>query len=457
MLILGIIMYRLSLTYLNNWKINSDRKPLIIRGARQIGKSYLVKEFGQQSFSHMIVIDFEKDSHLKELFVSNSPQKIIQLLEIHYGQKITPGETLLFLDEIQAAGEVLAKLRYFYEEMPLLHIIAAGSLLDFILKDHTFSMPVGRIEYLHLGPMSFEEFLLAVHEKNVYEYLLRYTLDEPIPLSIHEKLNSLVKLYCITGGMPSVIKRYVETNSLNDCDKIKNNILLTYEDDFSKYSKKVNVDLLRTVFKKIPLVVGDKFKYANIDPRVRAKDIAGSLSMLCNAKIAYNIYHSSSNGIPLRAQINESIFKVLFVDVGLFTTLSGLTLIDLERTKDLTLINQGKISEQFVGQHLLYAEPEYKNPELFYWVREKSSSNAEVDYVISMGTEIIPIEVKSGKTGRLKSLHIFMGEKKKKIAVRINNDVPSITESVKTDDHAYTLISLPFYLTNQIKRIIRSL
>jgi len=451
-------MYRSALDYLIKWKRRARRKPLVIRGARQVGKSYLVAMFAERNFSDFIEINFEKDQGIISLF-SGTPEKIIKLLELKYEKTIDIENTLLFLDEIQAAPEVFAKLRYFYEDLPGLHIIAAGSLLEFILEDHTFSMPVGRIEYLHLGPMTFEEFLTANGKTMLVDFIQHYSVSEDLPDSAHSDLVSLFKTYLIIGGMPEAVLAFTETKSFYESEIVKESILGTYEDDFNKYSSRINHMHILNVFKKLPLMVGDKFKYVNVDRNERAQHIAKALHMLELAKISYRVKHSSCNGVPLGSQVNEKKFKVIFLDVGLMAGACGMSMIDIENADDLMMANSGSLCEQFTGQHLLYLDEYYKKPELYYWAREAKSSSAEVDYIISSGSKIIPVEVKAGKTGRLKSLHQFIKEKGVDLAVRINLAKPSVfQDSNKLPEGQsveYRLLSIPFYLIGQTRRLIR--
>jgi predicted AAA+ superfamily ATPase len=453
-------MKRYFLKSLIDWKSRNSRKPLIVRGARQVGKSHVIREFGKKYFADCLELNFEKSPELKDFFISQTPQKTIQLLETLFGKKIHPSETLLFLDEIQAAPEILPKLRYFYEDMPEFPIICAGSLLDFILAQHDFSMPVGRIEYLHLGPLNFEEFLLALGETALLDYLENYKIEEAIPKPLHNKLIEHVKTFCLVGGMPESVKTYAASHSFSDCGLINQNILATYQDDFAKYGRKIDYALLRNTFRAVPNLIAEKTKYVKIDPHARAKDVAKSLDLLGMARICTKVFHSSSNGVPLRAQIDPKTFKLLFVDVGLVSAACGLNLLDYEKAGDVQLVNQGKISEQFIGQHLLYAGPPYQEPELFYWTREQRNAAAEVDYVISLGAKTIPIEVKSGKTGSLKSLHLFVFEKNATVGVRFNSEPPLLTKvktSLPEKNAEFSLISLPFYLVGQMPRLCSSL
>jgi predicted AAA+ superfamily ATPase len=219
---------------------------------------------------------------------------------------------------------------------------------------------------------------------------------------------SLYKTFISLGGMPQVLSTFMGTSSFKEAEIIKESIMQTFKDDFSKYGRRINHQRLLNVFTRLPENVGRKFKYVNIDRAEQAKEIQKSLNLLALAKIAYPVRHSACNGIPLGAETDERTFKILFLDVGLMLNSCGLSLLDLEKADDVILVNSGAVAEQAVGQHLLYSQDCYKEPELYYWVREKKNSEAELDYVISEGKRIIPIEVKSGKTGRLKSLHQFI-------------------------------------------------
>lgn len=449
-------MFRDASEYLLKWKNRKKHKPLVIRGARQVGKSYLVSMFAAGNFPDFIEVNFEKHPEMTSLF-QGDVERSIRLLELKFNRKIDFKNTLIFLDEIQAAPEVFAKLRYFYEDIPNLHIIAAGSLLEFLLEKHTFSMPVGRIEYLHLGPMTFEEFLVANGNSMLVDFIHDFSFQEDVPDSVHADLCALYKTYLIVGGMPEAVSAFVNTKSYHEVEVIKESILQTYEDDFNKYGLRVDSQRLLNVFNKLPHLVGQKFKYVNVDKNDRAKNIADALHLLELAKIVFSVKHSACNGIPLGAQVNDKKFKVLFLDIGLMTSACGLNMLDIETTENIMMVNSGGLCEQFVGQHLLYMNEYYKKPDLYYWVREKKSSSAEVDYVISQGTVIIPVEVKAGKTGRLKSLHQFIKEKGADLAFRINLDKPSILEESSTvyggEIIKYRLISIPFYLVGQMRRL----
>ena len=451
-------MERYIFNSLDHWSRREHRKPLIVRGARQVGKTTLVRLFATQRFENLAEINFERNPELIELFATRNPRQALEFLELHLGTEITPGRSLLFLDEIQAAPEVFAALRYFFEELPDLHVIAAGSLLDLVLENQTFSVPVGRLEYLHLGPMQFEEFLLAAGEKKLVEFLGRWTPAQTIPQATHRQFMGWLERFLIVGGMPEAVKAFVDTGAFQESEIVKHSILSTFRDDFGKYGRRINTERLRKVFGRLPRLVGQKLKYIHIDREERSRDLAAALHLLTLARVAAKVHRSAANGVPLGAEASDRHFKILFLDTGLVSTATGLTLLDLERADDVLAVNRGALCEQFIGQHLLYSSPSWEEPRLHYWAREKRSSNAEVDYVISQGQEIIPVEVKAGKTGTLKSLHLFMQEKRRALGVRFNSEPPSLLEATRPlPDGGVTphrLLSLPLYLVGQARRII---
>lgn len=454
-------MKRFALDELVRWKGEHNRKPLIIRGARQVGKTELVRIFARQEFESLIEINFDEHPSKASIFMEEDITSILTFLEIDANTTIRPGKTLLFLDEIQGAPQVLAKLRYFYERVPDLHIICAGSLLDFALTEPSFSMPVGRIEFMYLGPMTFGEFLLARGQERLFDFLEGYTLENPIPETIHKKLLALLREYFLIGGLPGVIRAYIESdNSLDSVSSEQQSILQTYYADFSKYKRRVQVAFLQSLFKKIPTHIGSTVKYASLYPDTRADMIREHLDLQEKARIIYRIFHSDGNGIPLGAEINARYFKLQFLDIGLVSALLGLRITDLMMDSDFTLIHSGSLAEQFVGQHLLYAAKSWEEPELYYWNRPSKGSTAEVDFLISLDGTVIPVEVKAGKTGRLKSLQMFIQEKGSPIAVRFNSDIPTIyktkTSIALKEPKPFTLLSLPLYLVEQTARLVRT-
>jgi len=452
-------MYRNALTDLKDWKNQKNRKPLVLRGARQVGKTWLVREFAKDEFDHLIEINFDDTPEQAKLFVKGDVDRCLQLLEIEHNQDIIPGKTLIFLDEIQAAPELLPYLRYFYEKRPDIFVIAAGSLLEFLLSEHGFSMPVGRIEYLHLGPMTIEEFLSALDQQRLVTFLSGIHPHESITESIHLKLLDYLKLFWIVGGMPAAVAAYRDSKSFQHPNREHGIILQTYEDDFSKYRKRIYPQRIRKVFQRIPALVGKKLKYVNLDPDERSKDLADTLDLLEMARVIFKVHHSAGNGVPLGSEMKTRDFKPLFLDTGLMTRSLGLNLSALQVVKDLTLVNNGAVAEQFIGQHLLYQNLSYEKPELYYWNREKKNSSAEMDYLLSIGDVVIPVEVKAGAAGSLKSLQVFVSEKRAPAALRFNSRPPSLTELTVNitgpPGHPYLFLSLPHYLVCQAKRLLK--
>ncbi|NQZ57614.1 MAG: ATP-binding protein [Lentisphaeraceae bacterium] len=445
---------------LKSWLHEKPRKPLVIRGVRQVGKTWLVRHFARENNLQLLELNFEKDTALKQLFESNDPEEYISLLEMHLGQSIDIHNSLLFLDEIQAFPVMLAKLRWLYEDMPELAVIATGSLLDFTLADHTFSMPVGRVAYTHLEPVTFNEFLDADSKGMLLKYLKGLSIDDirrgnTINPAIHKKLLELFKVYTLVGGMPEPLNTWLESRSFPAVAKIQQNLLTSYRDDFAKYAPRFEPDILDEVMKKIPRMLGQQIKYSNINGDVRSEVIKKAMNLLTTARICHKIYAASADGIPLGATINYRKFKTLFLDTGLTSASLGLQM-DVEwKNTDLILVNKGAIAEQVTGQLLRTAQGAYSEPSLHYWARDKKGSEAEVDYLIQCGMNIVPIEVKSGSTGSMKSLHSLMSLKNLSHAIRINTDLPSLVEvKVKTTQSKkvnYTLLSLPIYMTDQAK------
>lgn len=451
-------MERTALQPLKNWLTSVGRKPLVIRGARQVGKTWLVRQFAKTAGKTLVELNFEKQPSYASFFSSNDPQQILLNLTAVTNEKINPENTVLFLDEIQAVPQLLSKLRWFCEDLAQLPVIAAGSLLEFVLAEHSFSMPVGRISYMHLEPLSFEEFLLASDKKALFDYLKTFDLTVNIPLAIHEQLMLLFKTYVLVGGLPSAVASWIVEHSPSRVSQIQHDLLATYRDDFAKYKSRIATERLEEVLVGTPKMLGKKFVFSRVNASVSSNTIKQALTLLEKARICCRVQSCSANGVPLASEIKEKYFKEIFLDTGLCCAMLGLNLSHINAVAEMTLVNQGGIAEQVVGQLLRTIEPSYIEPTLYCWNREEPGASAEIDYVIAHGNQAIPIEVKAGATGSLKSLHLFMGLKKIPVAIRINSDVPSKT-AVKSKDNfgnqvEYTLISLPFYLAGEIHRLL---
>ncbi len=443
--------------YLKKWKAKRNRKPLIIRGARQVGKTYTVQQFAKNNFNVFIEINFEEEPELKEFFQTNDVNRIKQNLEIYSGKKIIPKKTLLFLDEIQACPEAITTLRYFYEKSPELHIIAAGSLLDHTLNNLKYSMPVGRIEFGYMYPLDFYEFLNVIGQNSLVEFLKNYTLRKEIPIAIHKKILEQLRLYYFIGGMPEAVKVYINENSLADVEQVHESIIKSLEYDFAKYGTRNDQEILIRVLRYIPKSIGKKFKYSNAVDNKRSENIKRAVNLLKLSRIVHFVYSTSASKVPLQSGVNEKMFKSVFMDIGLANHILKLRIVNIE---NLITANEGELAEQFIGQQLINMFPHYIDSQLYYWQREKRNSEAEIDYVTEQNNIILPIEVKAGKTGRLKSLHIYVTEKKLKTAVRFNLDIPSssnikhtINLGKKVKNVNYRLVSLPLYLIKEFERI----
>jgi len=453
-------MKRNRTSFLVNWLHSSSRKLLIIRGARQVGKTWLIRDLANSQGRKLIELNFEKRPNLESLFSSNNPEEIIVNIAASTGSKIHSLETILFLDEIQAAPHLLEKLRWFAEEMPELPVIAAGSLLDFALAKHEFSMPVGRIGYMYLEPLSFEEFLEAIGQYELRAYLQNYDWKLNIPEAIHSQLMRLIKEYLVVGGMPAAVSSWAAEKVPDTINQIHFDLLATYRDDFAKYSGRLAIDRLEDVMSSVPQQLGKKFVYKDANPEITTTPLKQALDLLTKARVCHRIVATSANGLPLGAETDEKFSKVIMLDCGLCSASLGLSLHQLRSISEISMVNSGGMAEQLVGQLLRTVPPAYIPPSLYYWQRGKKGSEAEVDYIIQHENEVVPIEVKAGTTETLKSLHQFIKEKKKPFAVRINSDIPRLgpvhVKNALGSSVEYNLLSLPFYLLEQLHRLIKS-
>ncbi|MDP3434564.1 MAG: AAA family ATPase [Bacteroidota bacterium] len=384
------------------WKDSTTRKPLILRGARQTGKSYTINEFGNIHFEGIThIINFEKRTDWHSVFDLNyDVNRIVGELEILTGKRITPGKDLLFFDEIQECPNAIASLRYFYEQMPDLHVIAAGSLLEFALGNISF--PVGRVQLMNMHPMSFQEFLMATGNEPAAQLI--NDIPKEVPESVHLMLIGELKKYFFVGGMPESVKTYVETQSLNEVFNIQSDLLATFRQDFLKYTPRIDPGCLNSVLSSIPQKVGQQIKYSGLAEGYSNPTIKKAFDLLETARLFRKVRNASPAGLPLGASASDKKFKVIMLDVGLLGSFFGGSR-SLEYAKtSLLAVFQGAMAEQFVGQEILANT----NNDLFYWAREAKSSNAETDYLIEKHGKIIPVEVKSGKGGSLKSLHLLL-------------------------------------------------
>jgi predicted AAA+ superfamily ATPase len=439
-------MKRLIDHYLQQWKNSSRRKALLIRGARQVGKTYSVRRLGE-SFEELVEINLEMNPEYAEVFRLNlDPQRILRELRLMTGKRLVPGSSLLFIDEIQQHPAAVTALRYFYEEIPELHVAAAGSLLEFALEQ--VGIPVGRVASLHMYPVSFLEFLVARGKSSMVELMLEEKYMLSIGDPIHDLLLRLVGEYLVLGGFPEVVQTWIDHEELDRCGEILDVITAACRQDFTKYSKRHQIKYVDLVFSEIPALAGKKFKYTALPGVWKAREISPALDLLCKASVLHKVTHSSGNGMPLKAESDPSRFKTLMMDVGLSQRTMGANIKPWLLNPSEAINNSGPVIESFVGQELLAYSNPWVREELFYWHREARASNAEVDYIIAIGNAIIPIEVKAGATGRLRSLRMFLDAKRSTTPYGIR--FSGQRSSMHGDLHSYSLYAIPHVLRDNI-------
>lgn len=412
------------------WSKDTLRKPLLLRGARQVGKSSAVRQLSA-NFEYFLEINFEEQKEVHQLFQGDlSPKSLCENLSVLYNVPIVPGKTLLFFDEIQTCIPAISSLRFFYEKMPDLHLIAAGSLLEFALSEIP-SFGVGRVRSMFLYPFSFDEFLIANNEKPLLNLKSLSTPENPLSDPFHNKLIEYLKRFLILGGMPEVVSNYVQGKSMNDCQRILDDLIISIKADFTKYKQRVPGSRISEVFESVVHQTGNKFVYAKAATEANHKQIKETVDLLLKAGLIIPVVHSSANGIPLGAQSDSRKQKLLLFDTGIFQRLLGLNIAELIITNDFNLVNKGALAELFSGLELLKAASCYEQQSLYYWQREALNSQAEVDYLLQKSSEIIPVEVKAGTKGSMQSLFLFLKEKNKTIGVRLSLENFGSYDSIK--------------------------
>lgn len=453
-------MERRAESVLRRWLAEDRRKPLVIRGARQVGKTTLARRFAEAADRDLLEIDLERHADLDRTFASLDPDRIISGIESRADRRL--GRAILFLDEIQAAPRALAALRYLYEQRPDIPVVAAGSLLEFTLADHSFPMPVGRIEYLHLGPMAFSEFLGAL-EPALAPRIADFDPESPPGDPTRERLSRRLREYLFVGGLPEAVLRYRETGSLEEVARVHRSVAGTYADDFAKYARNADLGRLRRLFPAIARSVGDRVRYSRLDPESRAEPTRRAVDRLVRARLCHRVIHSHCSRVPLGASAVERAYKLVFLDVGLMNHLSGVTPAMAAEADSVALANEGRMAEQFVGQHLAAGDGS-EPPGAWYWLRNARSGNAEVDYVVAEGDRIVPVEVKAGASGAMKSLRVFAAAKRPPLAVRFAMNRPS-RETVRATarlggeprEVRFELLNLPLYAVESLPRILADL
>src|SRR4030065_2468118 len=391
------------------WKDRKKRKPLVIRGARQVGKTSAVTLFAGHSFKTYIYINLEQEDNLA-LFSRMIPvREVIQAIQLKFNKKIITGTTLIFIDEIQNSGIAMSQLRYFYEEMPDLHVAAAGSLLEVKMKSAGFSFPVGRVEYCYMYPVTFEEYLSAMGETESLHYINSVKPEKKIPVEIHNTLMKKYQEYLLVRGQTEAGARYAETKSLIDVDPVYESIFTGFKDDVLKYASIAKAKYIQYLIEHASKYIGLSVKYENFGGSgFRSREMSEAFDILEKAMIISRVYASASGQLPIVNNLKKSS-KLLYLDTGLVNYQAGLRN-EIMNRQDINAVYHGQLSEQITGQTFL-SQAIRKNVNLSYWYREQKGSISEIDYLISFHNKLIPVEVKSGKTGTLRSLHNFIDEK----------------------------------------------
>lgn len=438
------------LNLLDKWKTIDNRKPLIIRGARQTGKTIVVQMFGR-SFSNYVYLNLDRDTD-KQLFEKGSDlEDIIPAIELAKKRVLKGKDTLLFIDEIQNSQRALQLLRYFYEDYPDLHVIAAGSLLEAVMKREGFSFPVGRVSFLYLHPVTFDEFLSAVGEDGLLEHLKNVTLSSPPSAPIHDMALKLFHHYLLVGGMPEVVANYAQKRTFQPLARIKEELLVSFEEDIVKYSTTAEIKYVKHILRFAPDHVGERIKYENFaNGGYKSREMKRAFDLLEYAMLITRVSGSPETAPPIRPNFNVAP-KLLFLDSGLVAHKLGLTENELQ-VKDLNSLFRGTIAEQMVGQTFCSDEMETKVLPSF-WYRNAPGSTAETDYLFQHNGKLIPVEVKSGKSGSLRSLHQFMLASPSDVAIRLYSG-ELCEETVSLENKKYKLISIPLYLQWRMRKLL---
>jgi len=432
---------------LDQWKGSSVRQPLLVRGARQVGKTCSVLDFGNRAFENVVWVNFEERPEMSRCFSDFDPKAIIDRISILTSEAVVPGRTLLFLDEIQDCPRAISALRYFDEKLPELHVIGAGSLVEFALRAEDFRMPVGRVQSLYMLPMSFEEFLLGIGEGRLVRHLKSVDLQSGLDPVISEKSEQLFRQYLIVGGMPRVVDAFRNKVLISELQRLQSGLNRSYADDFAKYASTAKHKYLKEVFTSAPRMVGIRYKYSKVNPNIESKFLKEAISLLCDARLLFKICHASGAGVPLLATTNERKFKIAFLDVGLMQNALGIQSA-IVSDDAVMQINAGSLAEQVVAQELLSIADPFIDKKLHFWAREARGSNAEVDYLLQFNGIPIPVEVKSGARGSLKSMRLFLKEYPKiPIGIRYSMHELSYYEQI---------LSIPLTMISQTHRLVRS-
>ena len=446
-------MYRKHIKYIENWFSRSTRKPLIIRGARQVGKTTAVTLAAEALGVDLITLNMEDTHSFVSELSKNDPETIFELIALSNGKtSLDPEKTIFFFDEAQEHPAIIPFLRYCHEKAPQYRVILTGSLLEFVINAPDFSFPVGRVEFLYINPMTFDEFLRGVDQAPLANKLSELSWDNLPSDALHEMLSEQVRIYVVTGGMPEVVKTYRDTKSWLEVARVKESILDAYHSDFGKYHRHIKSDLIQQVFRKLSLSISQKTIYTQLASGEGSNKNKKALEALELARVISRCFHSSGNGAPLAAEQKDNHFKTFFLDIGLVLSALGLQLDSIDT--ELNNTAKGSLAEQFIAQHLLDDRELFQKPQLYYWQRQKTGTTSEIDFLAVKQGKVVPIEVKSGASGRMRSLQVFMSNKESHAgqALRFLNNLPERQTVPLLQGGSYELVNLPHYLVEYWRR-----
>ena len=445
--------------FLEEWKNNPGHKPLLLRGARQVGKSSAVRHLALK-FENFVEINFEKNPVYKDIFKKDlDPERIVREISLLSDKKIENKKTLLFLDEIQESPEAIMSLRFFKEDLPDLHVVAAGSLLEFALENIS-TYGVGRIHSMFMYPMTFDEFLLANSMTKLIEERNRANVSQPLPDYLHNKIVDLFRTYLLTGGLPEVVDNWIKYHDYIKCQQIQDDLIISYETDFAKYKKRIDPILLQNILMSVTLQLSHKFGFSKVKGDYTSTKVKEGIDLLKKAGLVSLVYKTSANGLPLASESSVNEFKVMYFDPGLALRILNMSMgynsrdivegILLSSVTDL--VNKGAMTEMVAGLEMM----RYKSPNIrhdsFYWERDVRNSSAEVDYIEAFNGKVLPIEVKAGVQGGMKSLWMFMNQKKVSLGVRTS--LENFGKIEREDEINKEVVICPLYVLSQLNRVI---
>ncbi len=440
--------------YLALWAKQSEFKPLIVRGARQVGKTFSVIQFARETFQNLIYVNLDRTQDRALFREVRTATSLIKDLSVAFQSQITPGKTLVFIDEIQNSPSAMTQLRFLYEESPDLHVVAAGSLLEVKLGQKQFTIPVGRVQYCYLHPVTFDEFLNARNYRQSMTIVEEVTATQELSAVVHETLNRQFREYLLIGGMPEIVEHYCNHQNVIALEDLYESLITGFRDDIHKYTSPSRADALEFVLENAPKYVGTNIRYEKFaQGNYRSREISEAFRLLEKAQLVALVRPTSATSPPITLR-TRAMPKLMFLDVGLVNYVAKITS-EFASTTDIHAFYRGQIAEQIVGQSLMALSLQSRTP-LAFWNRNKAGSSAEIDFVVPFQGHLIPIEVKSGASGRLRSLHQFIDRCNHSLAVRVHSGPLALEHHKTLKGTSFQLLSIPFYLIHRIESLLQS-